>query len=215
MSAVEVTGLTSNLTEYLTELQKQQQEALTPEAVATTPPAAAAQADAVSISSQGQVRSQNLLSGNFVGGSTSDATYVNAVKSSFAARQSVQNSMDDALATSLESVIGQAAFWYGDQKMRNAKMLKDSTESHEELLTDIKDAIEEKAEEAAAPKDAEGKPIEQDSASAAVDSSAAGVTPQAPEAADAANAAAPAPAVSPEPVAAAPEAPAASIDITV
>jgi|GEM_PF-2524282 len=175
MSISGVSGLTTQLSEYLTQLQEKQQEALAVNDVASNTDEASTllstvSTDSVTISSLGYAKSQNMLASNFVGGKTTDSTYVDAQMSAFSVQQSVENSMNDSLESNLESVIGDAAFWYGDPRMRNAKMMKDATEAHQEVFAELKGNIEQKAAEAMAPKDENGDPIEDGTTSTAAES---------------------------------------------
>jgi hypothetical protein len=162
-----VSGLTAQLSDYLTQLQENQQEQLAVNTDAASTLASTVQSDSVSISSEAYARSQNMLARNFVGANTGDSTYIDAQMTVLSTQQSLQNSMNDALGSTLESVIGQAAFWYGDERMRNAKLMKDTTEAHQDVMAEMTDNIEEQAAEAMAPKDENGEPIEQSATSAA------------------------------------------------
>ena len=153
-----IVGLPIQVTDYLVEMIKEQEELLTnPDMAGLT---AIPQADSVNISSQGLVQCQNMMARNFIGGCPKDTTYLDAQMVGANAVKSLQNSMNSNLGTVMDS-IGEAAFWYGDPKMRRAKLMKDATESHAEVFTGIKSGIEEKAAEAMAPKDENGEPIEQ------------------------------------------------------
>jgi hypothetical protein len=158
-----ISGLNIQGSDLLTQRQEQQQEQLASNANLTSMLASTLQTDYVNISSAGYDKSQNMMAGNFVGGATTDSTYVDAQLSALATEKSLKNSMNDAVESSMESTIEEAAFWYGSKQMRNAKMLKDATESNQQVFSDIRDNIDEKAAEAIAPKDENGDPIEQGS----------------------------------------------------
>lgn len=162
-----VSGLTSRLTESLTQMQEKQLEALAVPADAVATSLSGLQTDTVTISEQGYAKSQSLLTNRIAGEKETEKSYLDIKIDTFSSQKSLQNSMNDALGSSLESVIAQAAFWYGDKRMRNAKMMKDATESHQEVFAEIQDTIEEKAAEATAPKDQDGKAIEQAGAASA------------------------------------------------
>jgi hypothetical protein len=161
MGASGVSGLTSHLTEYLKQMQGKQLETLADPADAVADNLPGLQADAVTISEQGYAKNQNLLANQGAQAEEKEKSYLDKKIDSFSSQQTLRNSMDSALGSSLESAVAQAAFWYGDKRMRNAKMMKDASESHQEVFAEIKDTIDEKAAEATVPKDKEGKPIEQ------------------------------------------------------
>ncbi len=168
-----VSGLTSQLTESLTQMQEKRLETLAVPADAVSTSLSGLQADTVTISEQGYAKSQSLLTNRIAVEEETEKSYLDIKIDTFSSQKSLQNSMNDALGSSLESVIAQAAFWYGDKRMRNAKMMKDATESHQEVFAEIQDTIEEKAAEATAPKDQDGKAIEQAGAASASDSAPA------------------------------------------
>ena len=174
-----IEGLSAQLTDYLAEMLKEQEELLANSDMAGL--AAIPQADSVDISSQALAQSQNMLSRNFVGGRPEDTSYLDAQKAGAKAVESLQNSVDSSLGTVMDG-IAKAAFWYSDPKMRRAKMLKDAAESHAEVFAGIKNGIEEKAAEAMAPKDANGEPIEQATTTTTASTSSAPVgTASAPD----------------------------------
>jgi len=173
--------LSSQLSNSLAQMQEKQQEELAVNTGVAATLASTAQIDSVSISSEAYTKSQNMLETNFVDGNTADTTYVDAQLTAFSVKKSLQNSMDDSLKSSLESVVADAAFWYSNPRMRNAKMLKDSIESNEKLFSELRDNIEEQAAAATAPKDANGNPIEQPTAASSPENAAID-TAQAPDA---------------------------------
>lgn len=91
----------------------------------------------------------NVLSGNFVHTGKNESQYISATKNAHAIdRQMDASSMLDVLASILPESVTDAAFWYGDDKMAQAKALKDSTESNAQNLQDVREDIDRKAEEA-------------------------------------------------------------------
>ncbi len=91
----------------------------------------------------------NMLSGNFVHTGKNESQYLAATKNAHAIdRQMDASSMLDVLASILPESVTDAAFWYGDDKMAQAKALKDSTESNAQNLQDTREDIDRKAEEA-------------------------------------------------------------------
>ena len=158
MDINDIIGVPVQLTDFLAELAKEQEELLTnPDMAELTP---ILQADSVNISSQAFAQSQNMLSRNSIGGRPGGSTYLDAQKAGANAVKSLQNSMNSALGTVMNG-LSEAAFWYGDPRMRRAKMMKDATESNAGVFAGIKSSIEGKAAEAMAPKDENGEPIAQ------------------------------------------------------
>ena len=91
----------------------------------------------------------NVLSGNFVHTGKNESQYLAATKNAHAIdRQMDASSMLNVLASILPESVTDAAFWYGDDKMAQAKALKDSTESNAQNLQDVREDIDRKAEEA-------------------------------------------------------------------
>jgi hypothetical protein len=174
-------GLSSQLSNSLTQMQEKQQEDLAVNTDVAATLVSMAQTDSVSISSEAYAKSQNMLETNFVDGNTADTTYVDAQLAAFSVRSSLQNSMNDSLKSSLESIVAEASFWYSDPRMRNAKQLKDSIESNQKLFSELRDNIEEQAAAATAPKDANGNPIEEPAAASSTENTATD-TAQAPDA---------------------------------
>jgi len=154
MSTSGVSGVTLHLSNYSTQLQEKQQENRTAVPAVDSTLMSTLQTDYVNISSEAYDKSQSMMAENFVGGSSTDSTYINAQLSMLSTQRSMKNSMNKSLASTIE----EAAFWYGDPQMRNAKMMKDATESNQQVFSDIKDNIEEKAAAATAPKDENGNP---------------------------------------------------------
>lgn len=154
-----IAGLTLQLTDLLAEMRKEQEELLTNPDI-TELMAATLQADSVNISNRALVRSQNIMSGNFAGGSPEDNQYIDAWLTGAETQVSLQNSMNKTLGSVLDA-IAETAFWHGDPKMRQAKMMKDSIESNATVFSDIKSNVEKQADEAMARKDENGDPIEQ------------------------------------------------------
>lgn len=177
-----VSGLTLQLPESLTPLQKNQHEATGSGTDVTSSLLSTLQTDYVNISSEGYDRSQNMLSSNFAGGSSRDSSYVDAQLTALSTQQSLKNSLNDSLDSSFQSTLDEAAFWYADPRMRQAKMMKDATESNAAVFSDMKNDIEEKADAAMAPKDENGNPIEQTGTAAATETGSAAPTPPSGEA---------------------------------
>ena len=91
----------------------------------------------------------NVLSGNFVHTGKNESQYLAATKNALAIdRQMDASNMLNVLASILPESVTDAAFWYGDDKMAQAKALKDSTESNAQNLQDVRQDIDRKAEEA-------------------------------------------------------------------
>jgi hypothetical protein len=91
----------------------------------------------------------NVLSGNFVHAGKNESQYLAATKNAYAMNRQVDaSSMLNVLASILPESMTDAAFWYGDDKMAQAKALKDSTESNAQNLQDVREDIDRKAEEA-------------------------------------------------------------------
>lgn len=91
----------------------------------------------------------NVLSGNFVHTGKNESQYLAATKNALAIdRQMDAGNMLNVLASILPESVTDAAFWYGDDRMAQAKELKDSTESNAQNLQDVREDIDRKAEEA-------------------------------------------------------------------
>jgi hypothetical protein len=186
MSTSGISSLTAQLGDFLTERQEEQQGQLATAADMTTALPSTLQTDTVSISSAAYAKSQgsnsNMMSRNFVGGYERDTSYLDAKAAGAAAVQNLEASMQSSM-TSLMEFMGSDAMWYGSERMKNAKVMKDTTESHKEVFDNIKGNIEEKAAEALAPKDENGEVIEQIPAASTgtANAAAAAVAPQAAE----------------------------------
>ena len=109
-------GLSSQLSNSLTQMQETQQEELAVNTDVAATLVSTAQTDSVSISSEAYAKSQNMLETNFVDGNTADTTYVDAQLAAFSVKNSLQNSMNDSLKSSLESIVAEASFWYSASK---------------------------------------------------------------------------------------------------
>lgn len=177
MGIAGVSGLTLQFSESLTPLQKNEQSETGSGTDVTSSLLSSLQTDYVNISSEGYDRSQNMLATNFAGGSSMDSTYVDAQLTALSTQQSLKNSLNDSLDSSFQSTLEEAAFWYGDPQMRQAKMMKDATESNDAVFSDLKNDIEEKADAAMAPKDENGNPIEQTGTAATTENSPTTTTP--------------------------------------
>ena len=94
-------------------------------------------------------------------------------------QMSAQNSAKSGSGSLLDDIAKEAA-WYADPIMRQAKMMKDSTESNAAVLADIKSSIEEQADEAMASSDENVEIIEQ-TATTATDSTSSASADMAPE----------------------------------
>ena len=91
----------------------------------------------------------NVLSGNFVHTGKNESQYLSATKNALAIERRMDaSSMLDVLASILPESVTDAAFWYGDDAMAQAKALKDSTESNAQNLQDVRQDIDRRAEEA-------------------------------------------------------------------
>jgi len=131
MSISGISGLTTQVTGHLAEMKKGQEELFTNPNVSEF--TGTLQVDSVSISSQALIKSQNMVSrGSAEGGNLLDILG-----------------------------IAKEAAWYADPIMRQAKTMKDSTESNAAVLADIKSSIEEQADEAMASSDENVEVIEQ------------------------------------------------------
>ena len=150
MSVSGIAGLTMQVTDHLAEMENGQEKLLADHNVAEF--TGILQVDAVSISSQALAKNQNMASREPAGGGN------------------------------LLAVLGLAdvAYWYGDSIMRQAKMMKDSTESNAAVLADIKSSIEEQADEAMASDDENVEVIEQTTATT-TDSTSSAPADMAPE----------------------------------
>ncbi len=90
----------------------------------------------------------NLMSNNYTSTESGQSPYVAALLNSFAIDKEMNaKSQKDVIDNVVPDKVKEAAFWYGDRRMRQAKMLKDSIESNAENLDNIKDNIEKKAQE--------------------------------------------------------------------
>lgn len=97
----------------------------------------------------GKNTASNILSGNFVHTGKNESQYISATKNAHAIdRQMDASSMLNVLASILPESVTDAAFWYGDGRMAQAKALKDSTESNAQNLQGVREDIDRKAEEA-------------------------------------------------------------------
>lgn len=154
--------LSGQLTNLFNELQTEQQEGLALDANLTSNLNSLVQTDTVSISTAATTMStnQNLMSRNYVGGYERDTSYLDAKAAGNAAVRSLEASRDGVL-NSLVKALGSDAVWYGSQNMRNAKVMKDTTESHKELFDNLKATIEEHAAEAMVSTDENGDLTEQ------------------------------------------------------
>ena len=90
----------------------------------------------------------SLMSNNYTSTESGQSPYVAALLNSFAIDKEMNaKSQKDVIDNVVPDKVKEAAFWYGDRRMRQAKMLKDSIESNAENLDSIKDNIEKKAQE--------------------------------------------------------------------
>lgn len=118
--------------------------------------------------------SNNLLARNFVGGSEMDNKYIQATIDSFKTKRDMQNSLNQQGMTLLDAMGGIGGYSHGgseneyvnaifaalDAERKSKQMIsRETVENAEENLEDTREAIEAKAEEALAPKDADGKPV--------------------------------------------------------
>jgi hypothetical protein len=176
MSINGISGLPPQTIEYLAEMKKEQEQLLANSDMAGL--VAMLPEDSVDISRQALTRNQNMVSGNFSGGRVRDTKYLDARAAGAEAAEALQNATDSGVGMLMDG-FAEAAFWYGDPKMRQAKMMKDATESNEGVFAGIKSSIEEKAAEAMAPRDENGEPIGRATATttASVGSAPAGTTP--------------------------------------
>ena len=78
MSTSGVSGVTLHLSNYSTQLQEKQQENRTAATAVDSTLMSTLQTDYVNISSEAYDKSQSMMAGNFVGGSSTDSTYINA-----------------------------------------------------------------------------------------------------------------------------------------
>ena len=201
-------GPKSVLDELLNKTQDGQLNGITGKGNASTLVDSLSQGDTVEFSPSALARSQNMMSQNFVGGNARDTKYMDAQLAGAASVQSMQNAMSASLmsslgagsapivsdmsaagegldTSSLDEQIAEGMFWGSNALLRAAKLMKDTSEAHEEVLEEQKAAIETdaseameskpeetkrieeetsieaKAEEAMAPKDENGEPIEQ------------------------------------------------------
>jgi hypothetical protein len=165
-----------SLQELLRSMQKGQEETLE---AATAGTLAAQTLQAVSTpSASANALSSNLMSRNFASAEREESKYLSALKASFDIEQQMTMSRNEVIVASVASAIADAAFWYGDERMRRAKTLKDSVESNEENLKEIRDNIEEKAAEAVA--NAAGQPTVSEGTQAQQGESGQAGTDQAP-----------------------------------
>ncbi|WP_428560654.1 MAG: hypothetical protein ACP59X_17070 [Solidesulfovibrio sp. DCME] len=120
-------------------------------ATATTQNSAQTSASGLSAASlaSSKTPASNVLSGNFVHTGHNESQYIAATKNALAIdRQMDASSMLDVLASILPESVTDAAFWYGDDQMAQAKALKDSTQSNAQNLQDMREDIDRKAAEA-------------------------------------------------------------------
>lgn len=90
----------------------------------------------------------NLMSNNYTSTESGQSPYVAALLNSFAIDKEMNaKSQKDVIDNVVPDKVKEAAFWYGDRRMHQAKMLKDAIESNAENLDSIKDNIEQKAQE--------------------------------------------------------------------
>jgi hypothetical protein len=101
----------------------------------------------------------NLMDRNFLNTSSGESRYLAATKASFSAEQQIKKAQDSALMSILPDEVQAAAFWYGSERMRRAKLLKDTTESHEKIDKELTANIEQQVKEAMAQKDENGEPV--------------------------------------------------------
>ena len=104
----------------------------------------------------------NLIARNFMTNDPEESKYLSAVKSS----RELENQMGYTKARdvisevmSASESIQQAAREYGSGRLRNAKNLERLLKAHEETFDKTRERIEEKAQEALAPKDGNGEPV--------------------------------------------------------
>lgn len=158
MSTTGISGLGTQLADYLSQFQGKQQESLSAGAAAqseaTSALLSALPTDSVTISSAGYAKNQNVLSINDVGKSTAaDASYLDAYMAGTSSRLSLQNSMSSSLESGMESTMDQvnkAAFW-SSPGMRTALMLKTMGSSFQQVFDDLQEMVDEqiaKAQEA-------------------------------------------------------------------
>lgn len=110
-------------------------------------------AESLAVSAQqGSVHtsSSNLMARNFASIDREESKYTAALKGAFAAEEQMTMSRNQVIVASVANAIADAAFWYGDERMRRAKTIKDTVESNEENLKKIRQDIEQKAMEAVA-----------------------------------------------------------------
>ena len=159
MGTTGISGLATQLADYLPQLQEKQQGSLSSNDTAALSDTASTllstlKTDTVTLSDVGYAKSQNLVGINSVGESTaSDMSYLDAYMAGASSRLTLQNSMSSSLESGMESTMDQvnkAAFW-NNPGMRTALMLQTLGSSFQQIFDDLQAMVDEqiaKAQEA-------------------------------------------------------------------
>lgn len=90
----------------------------------------------------------NVMSSNYTSAENGPSPYVAALLNNFGIEKEMKaKSQKDVINNVVPDKVKEAAFWYGDSRMRQAKMLKDAIESNAEVFDEIKENIEENAQQ--------------------------------------------------------------------
>lgn len=170
VSSILQSSVGGGLQELLRSMQKEQEELLDP----TNPASALEPAlDSLSLSPQTTNASTSMMAGNFASTEREDSKYINASLNSFSVAKQMDNQATNRVTALLDSLGGiqgptlydgtgskrgipEAAIQRAMKRIQNVE----AQEATERNLEEIKDGIKEKAQEAAAPKDENGNPIE-------------------------------------------------------
>ena len=155
----------SSLYDMLRSLQKEQEELLEATTAETLTAQAMETVGSQAVSSH--AASSNLMSRNFASAEREESKYLKASLDSFTLDKQLNNQASNRVNSLLNSLGGvafeskgadHAPAWY-EMQMRRIQNAE-SAESSERNLDEIKENIEQKAQEAAAPTDANGNPVE-------------------------------------------------------
>ncbi len=114
-----------------------------------------------SFSKESKDLSQTSLIGNmFFDSDKSSLKHLDAIQKGRDAEAQVALAARDVIMDTLPDAVKEAAFWLGSRRMQQAKIMKDTQESHEVVLSDIRDQITENVEKAAENSDSQNAEVE-------------------------------------------------------